>query len=123
MLLSVLVLLALLGEWRRPRFRAVKLEPVKFTPPPQPPVMRVWTLGSLEHRVYPTEEAVQKLADALLQNPRDLIWGPELSVTTVPAEPGLNVVCGPGLRLRPVDDTTVVVEPAPVPQESLPSTS
>ena len=44
--------------------------------------IRVWKLGSLEHKILPTENAIGRLADMLLNNVGggsiDLIWGPEL---------------------------------------------
>jgi len=46
--------------------------------------IRLWKLGSLEHRILPTEEAINRLADMLLNNvgggSMDLIWGPEIDV-------------------------------------------
>jgi hypothetical protein len=44
--------------------------------------IRVWKLGSLEHKILPTETAIGRLAEMLLNNVGggsiDLIWGPEL---------------------------------------------
>lgn len=46
--------------------------------------IRVWTLGDIEKEIFPTDAAINKLADILLANPGggafDLIWGPELKV-------------------------------------------
>lgn len=46
--------------------------------------IRLWKLGSLEHRILPTEEAISRLADMLMNNvgggSMDLIWGPEIDV-------------------------------------------
>lgn len=46
--------------------------------------VRLWKLGSLEHRIFPTEAAVTRLSDMLLQNVGggsiDLIWGPEIEL-------------------------------------------
>ncbi len=46
--------------------------------------IRVWKLGSLEHRVFPTEFAIQHLADMLSNftagGSSDLVWGPELEL-------------------------------------------
>jgi len=46
--------------------------------------IRVWKLGDLEKGIFPTDAAINKLADILLSNPGggafDLIWGPELTV-------------------------------------------
>ena len=53
--------------------------------------VRLWKLGSLDHEIFPTQEAVNRLADILLSNPGggafDLIWGPELDFK----ETGTNV--------------------------------
>jgi hypothetical protein len=44
--------------------------------------IRLWQLGDLKERIFPTAEAVQRLADMLLHNVgggcMDLIWGPDL---------------------------------------------
>lgn len=46
--------------------------------------IRIWKLGNLEHKILPTDAAVQKLADLLLNNvgggAMDLIWGPDLEI-------------------------------------------
>lgn len=44
--------------------------------------IRLWKLGSLEHKIYPTREAINKLRDILNKNEdlTDLVWGPEISV-------------------------------------------
>jgi len=46
--------------------------------------VRLWKLGDIEAGIFPTDAAIQKLADILLSNPGggafDLIWGPELSL-------------------------------------------
>lgn len=46
--------------------------------------IRLWRLGSLEHKIIPTKEAVEKLRNILIQAQdeelTDLVWGPELSV-------------------------------------------
>ena len=46
--------------------------------------VRLWKLGDIEKGIFPTDAAVQKLADILLSNPGggafDLIWGPELTL-------------------------------------------
>lgn len=50
-------------------------------------MIRLWTLGSLEYKIFPSKEAVQKLADILLNNsgegPVDIVWGPDLSVKLI----------------------------------------
>ncbi len=47
--------------------------------------IRLWRLGSLEHKILPTEAAVSRLSDMLLNSvgggSMDLIWGPELDLT------------------------------------------
>ena len=47
--------------------------------------IRLWKLGSLDHRILPTEAAIARLADMLMNNVGggsiDLIWGPELSLS------------------------------------------
>lgn len=44
--------------------------------------IRLWRLGSLDHKILPTEAAIGRLADMLMNNVGggsiDLIWGPEL---------------------------------------------
>jgi hypothetical protein len=44
--------------------------------------IRLWRLGSLEHKIAPTRAAVDKLRDVLASNvgggTMDLVWGPEL---------------------------------------------
>lgn len=44
--------------------------------------IRIWKLGSLEHKILPTDAAISKLSDLLLNNvgggSMDLIWGPDL---------------------------------------------
>jgi len=46
--------------------------------------IRLWRLGSLEHRIFPTPAAVERLAEVLANNlaggSMDLIWGPELEL-------------------------------------------
>ena len=46
--------------------------------------IRLWKLGDIEKGIFPTDAAVNKLAEILLSNPGggafDLIWGPELTV-------------------------------------------
>jgi hypothetical protein len=51
--------------------------------------IRAWKLGNLEHQIYPTQTAIDKLAK-LLEDARnsseefvDIIWGPDLSVEVV----------------------------------------
>lgn len=46
--------------------------------------VRLWKLGSLEHKIAPTENAFSRLADMLLQanagGSIDLIWGPDITL-------------------------------------------
>lgn len=46
--------------------------------------IRIWKLGSLQHELFPTSAALQKLADLLLNNvgggAMDLVWGPDLEI-------------------------------------------
>lgn len=45
--------------------------------------IRLWTLGSLEHKILPNKAAINKLRDVLASNvgggTMELVWGPELS--------------------------------------------
>lgn len=43
--------------------------------------IRLWKLGSLEHKIAPSEENVQRLADLLFDpnsEVKDIIWGPDI---------------------------------------------
>lgn len=46
--------------------------------------IRLWKLGSLEHKLLPTPAAMSRLAEVLLNNvgggAMDLVWGPELTI-------------------------------------------
>jgi hypothetical protein len=46
--------------------------------------IRLWRLGSLEHRILPTDAGIARLAEVLMNNlaggTMDLIWGPELDL-------------------------------------------
>ena len=48
---------------------------------------RVWKLGSLEHKIAPTQQAAQKLADILAlasdDGTLDIIWGPDLEIEEI----------------------------------------
>ncbi len=52
--------------------------------------IRIWKLGSLEYEILPTDAAIAKLADLLLNNvgggSMDLIWGPELELQETSTE-------------------------------------
>jgi hypothetical protein len=45
--------------------------------------LRIWKLGSLEHKVFPTGEAIRALAEMLANTidggDIDIIWGPDIS--------------------------------------------
>lgn len=47
--------------------------------------VRLWTLGSLEHKILPQKGAIDRLRDILASNvgggPMDLVWGPEINFT------------------------------------------
>ena len=47
--------------------------------------IRLWTLGSLDHKILPNKAAINKLRDILASNAgggtMELVWGPELSYT------------------------------------------
>ena len=65
--------------------------------------VRLWKLGDIEAGIFPTDTAIQKLADILLSNPGggafDLIWGPELSLQE--SETGVHQFLGKG-KYEPV---------------------
>jgi hypothetical protein len=46
--------------------------------------IRVWKLGSMEHKIFPTNAAITKLSDILLNHlaggAMDLVWGPDLEI-------------------------------------------
>jgi hypothetical protein len=52
--------------------------------------IRIWKLGSLEHKINPTQGAAQRLAkilsDSLNDGALDLIWGPDIELITVSAD-------------------------------------
>ena len=45
--------------------------------------MRIWKLGSLDHGILPTKEAINSLSELLASNPDDIVWGPDLQVQTI----------------------------------------
>lgn len=60
--------------------------------PIRTPKIRIWNLGSLEHRILPSQEAIDRLV-TLLQawqpgEDLDLVWGPELTMTQYDCGPG-----------------------------------
>lgn len=46
--------------------------------------IRVWKLGSMEHKIFPTDAAISKLSNILLNHlaggAMDLVWGPDLEL-------------------------------------------
>lgn len=52
--------------------------------------IRVWKLGNIEHKILPTEAAINKLAEMLMNNVgggvMDLVWGPELEMLETSTE-------------------------------------
>ncbi len=76
--------------------------------------IRLWKLGNLEHRMYPTEKAVQRLAEQLSAWDRksdfDIIWGPDMELVCHSVTAGCDLVAGDGVRLVRVDDKTIRVE-------------
>ena len=48
--------------------------------------MIIYKLGSLEHNIIPTKEAFEKLKQAFLDNPRTLVWSPDLEVEVIAEE-------------------------------------
>ncbi len=60
--------------------------------------VRLWTLGSFEHRVIPGKQSIEKLRQ-LISNLTygedgyaDVVWGPDLMVTVVEVDENLNDV-------------------------------
>lgn len=45
--------------------------------------LRIWKLGDLEQKLFPTPEAVEKLSKLLEEGKTDIIWGPDIQVLTV----------------------------------------
>lgn len=52
--------------------------------------IRIWKLGSLEHRIFPTDAAIAKLSNILLNHvaggAMDFIWGPDLTIEETSTE-------------------------------------
>jgi hypothetical protein len=54
--------------------------------PAKPQTIRLWKLGNLEHKIYPTEDGIKKFAELLLSGKgemTDIIWGPAIDVVVV----------------------------------------
>jgi len=51
--------------------------------------IRLWTLGSLEHNIFPSTEGVNKLLKILEDGRKsgnsiiDIVWGPDLTCTII----------------------------------------
>ena len=61
----------------------------RCTPPSY--TVRVWTLGDLDHRIWPTQAAYDRLSKMLVDihagnGPHEIIWGPDLKVAVVKGE-------------------------------------
>jgi len=53
------------------------------------PKIRLWKVGSLEHKTHPTQEQVHLLSQAIQRLDKEggnLIWGPAIDVVTVEGE-------------------------------------
>lgn len=53
--------------------------------------IRLWKLGSLEHRIMPTQQGLNKLRNILKESTAksgeiDIVWGPELNVELIEIE-------------------------------------
>ncbi len=53
--------------------------------------IRLWKLGSLEHRIMPTQQGLNKLRNVLKESTAksgeiDIVWGPELNVELIEIE-------------------------------------
>ncbi len=58
-------------------------------------MIRIWKLGSLEHKVLPTKEAAEMLTKFLEMHEKgtveDLIWGPDIDVQIIPDSDDENI--------------------------------
>lgn len=74
--------------------KLIKAEPIKMETVELKgiPRIRLWTMGSLEHKINPTKKAIDKFTQALAKcevhiketgEDANLIWGPEVSVQEV----------------------------------------
>jgi len=61
-----------------------KLQPISGAKIKEIFPVRIWKLGSLEHRIYPTQAAIDNLTKIISawdkKSPLDIIWGPELQL-------------------------------------------
>jgi hypothetical protein len=82
--------------------------------------VRIWKLGSLEHRIYPTQEAINKLQECLNKwdgkSDLNLIWGPELSMEQhLVSEDGINaIISSPDVKIVSNNDYAKQVQNIPV---------
>jgi len=49
-------------------------------------IKRVWTLGNIEHKLFPTAASIAKLRELINSDEEDIIWGPDLTVTVLDGE-------------------------------------
>lgn len=71
----------------------------------RPVTIRLWTLGSLEHRMVPNQAAIERLANILKdwdgKSDLEIIWGPELRLTQYVADPNdRNVISLPKVSIK-----------------------
>lgn len=79
--------------------------------------IRVWRLGSLEHRIPADPKAIDRLAELLAAASEgqdlDIVWGPDIDVLEMRGVGEINVVTGPGVRVtREGDVVKIETEPA-----------
>lgn len=62
----------------------------KLKPTDPPKMLRVWKLGSLEHKITPTKAAAEKLQEKLdawdHKSNLDLVWGPDIELIQLPVD-------------------------------------
>lgn len=69
--------------------------------------IRLWKLGSVEHKIFPTPQAIKKLREALTQNSDgviDIIWDDGLTVQEIEVKDGdlevLSAATPSGYKLK-----------------------
>lgn len=92
--------------------QSYKLEPGKFEYLKKGPVIRLWKLGSLEHKMYPTQNSVNKLTELLgsikVGETADLIWGPDIECLEINNSDGfVNMIADPSVEIIKQEDGTV----------------
>ena len=45
--------------------------------------IRLWKLGSLEHRIFPTLDVMNRLRDFIKEGATDIIWGPDIECQVI----------------------------------------